>query len=187
MERYYEKRGQSLYMCFVETPNYAPIRERLEARGGALRHRGGLPGREHVHPPDGALRDADGRQRDERGLALVRPPGAGAEARPRLTLADLALVYSRSSALVLQLASGRQLDGDRRAAAGRAVDLEAAVVAVGDPLGDGEAESAAAHLPRTRLVRAVEAVEDVRERLGRDALAVVGDGDPHVAVLLARR
>ena len=34
MQRYYEKRGQSLYMCFVETPDYGPIRERLEARGG---------------------------------------------------------------------------------------------------------------------------------------------------------
>jgi catechol 2,3-dioxygenase-like lactoylglutathione lyase family enzyme len=34
MQRYYQKRGQSLYMCFVETPNYAPIRERLEASGG---------------------------------------------------------------------------------------------------------------------------------------------------------
>lgn len=34
MQRYYEKRGQSLYMCFVETPDYGPIRKRLEARGG---------------------------------------------------------------------------------------------------------------------------------------------------------
>lgn len=34
MQRYYQKRGQSLYMCFVETPDYGPIRERLDARGG---------------------------------------------------------------------------------------------------------------------------------------------------------
>lgn len=34
MQRFYEKRGQSLYMCFVETPDYAPVRERLDARGG---------------------------------------------------------------------------------------------------------------------------------------------------------
>lgn len=32
MGRYYAKRGQSIYMCYVETPNVGPIRERLEAR-----------------------------------------------------------------------------------------------------------------------------------------------------------
>jgi len=34
MQRYYQKRGQSLYMCFVETPDHGPIRARLDARGG---------------------------------------------------------------------------------------------------------------------------------------------------------
>jgi hypothetical protein len=34
MQRFYEKRGQSLYMCFVETPDYGPIRAKLDARGG---------------------------------------------------------------------------------------------------------------------------------------------------------
>jgi catechol 2,3-dioxygenase-like lactoylglutathione lyase family enzyme len=34
MDRFYKKRGQSLYMCFVETLDYEPIRERLDARGG---------------------------------------------------------------------------------------------------------------------------------------------------------
>jgi hypothetical protein len=34
MDRYYKKRGQSLYMCFVETPDYGPIRKRLDAGGG---------------------------------------------------------------------------------------------------------------------------------------------------------
>jgi hypothetical protein len=34
MDRFYKKRGQSLYMCFVETPDYEPIRKRLDARGG---------------------------------------------------------------------------------------------------------------------------------------------------------
>lgn len=34
MDRFYRKRGQSLYMCFVETPDYEPIRRRLDARGG---------------------------------------------------------------------------------------------------------------------------------------------------------
>lgn len=34
MQRFYERRGQSLYMCFVETPDYGPIRERLDRRGG---------------------------------------------------------------------------------------------------------------------------------------------------------
>lgn len=32
MGRYYEKHGPSLYMCFVETDDVAPIRERLEKR-----------------------------------------------------------------------------------------------------------------------------------------------------------
>jgi len=32
MGRYYGKRGQSIYMCYAETPDVAPIRERLEAR-----------------------------------------------------------------------------------------------------------------------------------------------------------
>lgn len=32
MGRYYARRGQSIYMCYVETPDVGPIRERLEAR-----------------------------------------------------------------------------------------------------------------------------------------------------------
>lgn len=32
MGRFYERRGQSIYMCFVETPNTAAIKERLDAR-----------------------------------------------------------------------------------------------------------------------------------------------------------
>ena len=34
MGRFYERRGQSIYMCFVETPNAGAIKERLHARGG---------------------------------------------------------------------------------------------------------------------------------------------------------
>ncbi len=34
MDRFYHRRGQSLYMCFVETPDYEPIRKRLDERGG---------------------------------------------------------------------------------------------------------------------------------------------------------
>ncbi len=34
MDRFYHRRGQSLYMCFVETPDYEPIRQNLDARGG---------------------------------------------------------------------------------------------------------------------------------------------------------
>lgn len=33
MGRYYRKRGQSIYMCYAETPDVSPIIERLEARG----------------------------------------------------------------------------------------------------------------------------------------------------------
>lgn len=33
MGRFYRKRGQSIYMCYAETPDVGAIRERLEARG----------------------------------------------------------------------------------------------------------------------------------------------------------
>lgn len=34
MGRFYERRGQSIYMCFVETPDAAAIKDRLDARDG---------------------------------------------------------------------------------------------------------------------------------------------------------
>ena len=46
----------------------------------------------------------------------------------------------------------------------------------------GEAEAGAAGLARVAFVDAVEALEDAALRLGRDAHAVVGDGEAHAAV-----
>jgi catechol 2,3-dioxygenase-like lactoylglutathione lyase family enzyme len=51
MGRFFARRGPSIYMCYVETDNTAPIRERLEARGArytAGREDGG--GNLFIHP-----------------------------------------------------------------------------------------------------------------------------------------
>ena len=51
MGRFYARRGPSIYMCYVETPSTAPIRERLEAKGARFtdgREDGG--GNLFIHP-----------------------------------------------------------------------------------------------------------------------------------------
>src|SRR5215469_8824055 len=64
---------------------------------------------------------------------------------------------------------------ERAALAGRAQDFDLGAVGRADRLDDGEPESRAALLARARDIDTVEALEHVRQCLGRDADAVVGD------------
>src|SRR4051812_2479865 len=67
-----------------------------------------------------------------------------------------------------------------------ALGAQLASVGEHDVLGDGEAEAGAARLARTGLVHAVEALEEARQVLGRNALAVVANVELDGASLLAR-
>ena len=77
--------------------------------------------------------------------------------------------------------STRQREGERRAAAGAgALGPDAAAVRLDEPLRDGEPEAVARlRAPSRRSVLA----EQVRQRLGRHAAALVGDRDGDVRVL----
>ena len=55
--------------------------------------------------------------------------------------------------------------------------LDFAAVGAGEVFDDGEAEACAAHLARAGAVNAVEALEDARDVLRRDAVARVGDSN----------
>ncbi len=51
MGRFYERRGQSIYMCFVETPNAAAIKERLDSRDGRYQQLANDPAAGlYIHP-----------------------------------------------------------------------------------------------------------------------------------------
>ena len=67
----------------------------------------------------------------------------------------------------------RKVDAEGAAPAEAAVDGDAAAVGLGDVLDDGEAEAGAAELAAARLVDAVEALEEPRQVLARDAAALV--------------
>src|SRR6185437_7483900 len=71
----------------------------------------------------------------------------------------------------------RQVDGEDRALAQLALDVECAAVVAHDVLDDGEAEPGAAQLARAGGIDAVEALGEPRQVLARDALAMVADGD----------
>src|SRR5439155_25405577 len=64
--------------------------------------------------------------------------------------------------------------------------VKVAAVSVHDSLRDGEAETGAALRRGAGRVRAVEAFEDVRQMFGGDARAVVGHGENHGTVSVAR-
>src|SRR5215217_4574688 len=104
-------------------------------------------------PTDGDLRD---------GRRLGLPGGRLAVRRLRLGV------------------DGRQGDGEGGAMADLALDVDRAPVQVHVLERDGQPESGAAEGPGPVHVGAVEALEDVGQVLGRDALALVGDGDDHV-------
>src|SRR5829696_7618623 len=104
-------------------------------------------------PTDGDLRD---------GRRLGLPGGRLAVRRLRLGV------------------DGREGDGEGGAMADLALDVDRAPVQVHVLERDGQPEPGAAEGPGPVHVGAVEALEDVGQVLGRDALALVGDGDDHV-------
>ena len=71
----------------------------------------------------------------------------------------------------------RQREREARALVELAVDEDAAAVLFDQRLGDGEAEAGAALAPRRRAVDLLELAEQAIEIFGRDALALIGDGD----------
>ena len=79
----------------------------------------------------------------------------------------------------------RQADGEGGAVADLAGGLDAALHGLDQVLDDRQAQAGAAQLARTRLVHAVEALEDARQVGLRDADAVVGDFQADLARSLA--
>ena len=65
--------------------------------------------------------------------------------------------------------------------------MKCAAVRLDQVMGDGQADAAAARGPRTRFVNAVEAVEHVRQMLGRNTDARVGHGDLDLFTAAPRR
>ena len=76
--------------------------------------------------------------------------------------------------LVAELAERGDDDAERRALAGRAVDVDAAVVGTDELAHDREADAGAAGRPRARAVAAPETGEDVAQVVGGDAEPGVG-------------
>src|SRR5207248_4246667 len=77
--------------------------------------------------------------------------------------------------------SGRELDGEDRAAAGAIGRAQPGAVRLGDAGRDGQAQTGAA------LLRGEERLEDLFEQLGRDAGARVADAHRHVLGLARHR
>src|SRR6516165_4281173 len=73
----------------------------------------------------------------------------------------------------------QEINGEHRALAGRARDVERAAMAIDDVLDDREAKAGAAHRSRTRGVDAVEAFGEARQLLARDTVAPIVHGDRH--------
>ena len=98
------------------------------------------------------------------------------------TVSPLGGSMAGDSASVWRLSGGlgrRQIDGEGRAAAGCALDGDAAAVRMHQLPGDGQSQPAArAACMAARPVAAPEAIEDERQILGRDPLAGVADRDP---------
>jgi len=69
-----------------------------------------------------------------------------------------------------------QEDGEHRAGAEGALDVEKTAMAVEDVLDDREPEPGAAHFARPRGVDAVEPLGQSRQMLAGDALALVTHG-----------
>src|SRR4051812_30692235 len=76
--------------------------------------------------------------------------------------------------------AGRQGEGEGRSPTRLALDADPAAVG-GDDLADDRQAQPGAAVPRAG--DAVELLEDVRQVLGRDALAGVFDGQPHRSVV----
>src|SRR5579885_1739385 len=78
------------------------------------------------------------------------------------------------------------MDGEDRALAELAVDVERATMVVDDVLDDGEAEAGAAQFARAPGIDAVEALGEPRQMLARDALAVIAHADGERRRTIAR-
>src|SRR4051794_26075635 len=74
---------------------------------------------------------------------------------------------------------GSQPDGKGRAFPEDAGDVEPAAMAVEDVLDDREAEAGPTQFARSGIVDAVETLGQAGQMLARDAVAVIGDRDPH--------
>src|SRR5439155_21168435 len=77
----------------------------------------------------------------------------------------------------------RQLNSERAAVARRAFDCECSAVGFDDPARDREAKTGAAQSPRTRLIDAIETIEDALPIFAWDADASVSYHDLSRAVL----
>src|SRR5215207_7551109 len=127
----------------------------------------------HAARPASTARMTTGRRRREGWLAT---DGDLREGR------RLGLGLGRLAVRRLQLGvDGGQGDGEGGAPADLALHVDRAPVQVHVLQRDGQPQPGAAEGPGPVHVGAVEALEDVGQVLGRDALALVGDGDDHVA------
>src|SRR5437016_381163 len=75
----------------------------------------------------------------------------------------------------LMLALQGNLDDERGSAAGRAVDLNRAVMLIDRPLDETQTKACAVCAVCPRWVRAIEAFEDVRDGFRCDSDSVIGD------------
>src|SRR5215207_7878533 len=85
-----------------------------------------------------------------------------------------------------QPSAGGKRDHERRAFADVAVDGDLAVHRFDEMLHDREAEPGAAVLPRASRIDPIEAFEEARQMLARDARSVVRDPDEDLAVHVLR-
>ena len=83
-------------------------------------------------------------------------------------------------------ARDRQVNGEYRALAELAVDVESAAVVAHDMLNDRKAEAGSAELARARRIDAIEALGQPRQKIARDARPVVANGDRDRGVPLPR-
>src|SRR5215813_13386175 len=109
--------------------------------------------------------------RTGRSAITWRRVGGGRDFPPSLKASEF---YSERFASRLRLAD-RQVNGEEGAAVRTVLRPDAAAVLRDDAVRDGEPEAAAL----TRLLRGEERIEDAREVLGWNTVAVVGDLDAH--------
>ena len=68
-----------------------------------------------------------------------------------------------------------QYEAEDAAAARRAIQFKGAIVRLGSPLGNGQSQAGAAHLPRTPFVDTIKSVEDLAPMFLRDTRPVIFD------------
>src|ERR1700691_3848621 len=83
--------------------------------------------------------------------------------------------------------ASRQTDGNRRALAYPALDVQSAMMQLHDVLDDREAEAGSAQLARARAVNAIKPLRQPRNVRGRNALARIRDDHLDVRGTVAGR